>query len=163
MPAQGTKGSRLLFTFSGDDLAIVRPFAEQLRAAGDDLSVDFSYTSEPFATQRSDYIRASLAVRIRNCRATVCLFGPQTFADDWVLWILETAHRYGRPIVATPLSTPALPEAVDLFTSLQAAIVPPRAELLARHTAALTERREGPPAVAEAAIMTLRAMRHLAR
>ena len=77
--------------------------------SGDALSIDFSLTSEPFSTQRADYIRASLAVRVRRSLATVCLYGPGTFADDWVLWTLETAYREGRPIVGTPLTVAPLP------------------------------------------------------
>lgn len=128
--------------------------------AGDALAVDFSLTSEPFCTQRADYIRASLYVRIRRSLATVCLFSPRTFADDWVLWTLETAYREGRPIVGTPLAGRALPAELDLFAALGADIVPPRADLLTRHVASIDEQRSRPSAVAEAAALTLRAMRH---
>ncbi len=157
-----SRHARLLFTFAPGDLAVVRPFAERLRAADDAVAVDFSLTSEPFATQRADYIRASLEVRIRRALATVCLFGPRTFADDWVLWTLETAHAGGRPIVAAPLVAPA-PQAVDLFSALGAAIVPLRAESFVRHVAAIEEGRTRPASVAEAAELALRAMRHPVR
>jgi len=163
VPTPGKQRSRLLFTFAGGDLALVRPFAEQLRMSGGALSVDFSLSSEPFATQRSDYIRASLAVRIRRSLATICLYGPDTFADDWVLWALEASHRYGRPLVGVPLAACPMPEAVDLLTSLGAAIVPPRAELFTRHLAHIEEQRDGSPFVAETAVLTLRAMRHSLR
>lgn len=131
--------------------------------SGDALSVDFSLTSEPFSTQRADYIRASLAVRVRRSLATVCLYGPRTFADDWVLWTLETAYREGRPIVGTPLTATPLPDALDLFAALGAAVVPPKPELLTRHVASIDERREPAAAVAEAAALTLFAMRHPVR
>ena len=152
--------SRLLFTFAEGDLAVVRPFAERLRMSGDALSIDFSLTSEPFSAQRADYIRASLAVRVRRSLATVCLYGPQTFADDWVLWTLETAYREGRPIVGTPLTVAPLPDALDLFAALGAAVVPPKPELFKRHLASIDEQREPSSAVAEAAALTLHAMHH---
>jgi len=162
VPPQDTKRSRLLFTFAEGDLAVARPFAERLRATDEALTVDFSLTSEPFATQRADYIRASLEVRIRHALATVCLFGPDTFADDWVLWTLETAHGRGRPIVAAPLVAPS-PQAVDLFSALGAAIVPLRAESFARHVAAIEEGRARPASVAETEALALHAMRHPVR
>lgn len=155
-----TERSRLLFTFAAHDFARVRPLAEQVRMSGGTLSVDLGLTSEPFATQRADYIRASFAVRIRHSRATVCLFGPDTFADEWVLWTLETAHRFGRPLVGAPLVHAPAPAALDLLTSLGAVIVAPRVELLERHVAQIGERQEGPPPAAEAALLALRAMRH---
>lgn len=163
MPTQASQSSRLLFTFAESDLVLVRPFAERLRMSGSALSVDFSVTSEPFAAQRSGYIRASLAVRIRRSLATVCLFGPDTFADDWVLWTLEAAHSLGRPIVAAPLTVAPSSQAIDLFTSLGAAIVPARAELFARHLARIAEERDGPPLAAQEALLTLRAMGHSLR
>lgn len=163
MPAGENQRSRLLFTFAESDLALVRPFAERLRMSGSALTVDFSLTSEPFAAQRSGYIRASLAVRIRHSLATVCLFGPDTFADDWVLWTLEAAHSFGRPIVAAPLTAAPSWQAIDLFTSLGAAIVPPKAELFARYLARIDEERGGPPSAAEEALLTLRAMAHALR
>ena len=162
MPLQQTKRSRLLFTFAAGDLGVARPFAERLRAADDALAVDLSLTSEPFATQRADYIRASLEVRIRRALATVCLFGPDTFADDWVLWLLETTHDHGRAIVAAPIVAPS-PQAVDLFSALRATIVPLRAESFVRHVAAIEEGRVRPAAVGESAALVLRAMRHPVR
>ena len=162
MPRHTPRHARLLFTFAPGDLAVVRPFAERLKATDGTVAVDFSLTSEPFATQRAEYVRASLEVRIRRALATVCLFGPHTFGEDWVLWALETAHAGGRPIVAAPLVTPS-PRAVDLFSTLGAAIVPLRAESLARHVATLEEGRTRPTAVAEAAVLAPRAMRHPVR
>ncbi len=151
---------RLLFTFAARDFTRVRPLAEQLRCSGDALAVDLGITSEPFATQRSDYIRASFAVRIRRSLATVCLFGHDTFADDWVLWTLETAHRLGRPIVGSPLVDVPAPAVVDLFDSLGAAIVAPHVDELARHVARIGERRDRSRATSEEAALVLRAMRH---
>lgn len=162
MPPHETKHARLLFTFAPGDLAVVRPFAERLRATADAVAVDLSLTSEPFATQRADYIRASLEVRIRRALATVCLFGPSTFADDWVLWTLETAHADGRPIVAAPLVAPS-PRAVDLFSALGATVVPLRTESFTRHVAAIEEGRTQPASVAEVAVLALHAMRHPVR
>mgnify|MGYP005840344611 CR=1 FL=1 len=151
---------RLLFTFDARDFACARALAEQFRLEGGRLSVDLGITSEPFATQRADYIRASFAARIRRSLAVVCLFGSDTFADDWVLWTLETAHRLGRPIVGSPLVHAPAPAAVDLFDSLGAAIVAPQAETLARHVSRIDRRREGSRPVAEEALLVLRAMRH---
>ena len=155
--------SRLLFTFVASDLPLVRPFAESLRMSGSALTVDFSLTSEPFAAQRADYIRASLAVRIKRSLATICLFGPETFADDWVLWTLEQAHHHGRPIVGTPLTTSPAPEALDLLSALGATLLPPRAEVFTMRLAALPTERRPRPSDADLAVLTLRSMRHDAR
>jgi len=163
VPAAGSPRPRLLFTFAEGDLALARPLTEQVKAATDAPRVDIALTSEPFATQRSDYIRASLAVRIRHSLATVCLFSPRTLDDDWVLWTLATARHCGRPIVATPLDSARVPEAVDLLTAVGAVIVPARADAIARHVARLGERRAGSPLAAEAAALVLRAMRHETR
>lgn len=154
---------RLLFTFSACDFARVRPLAEQLRVSGASLSVDLGITSEAFATQRADYIRASFAVRVRRSLATVCLFGQDTFADDWVLWTLGTAQRLGRPIVGVPLVDAPAPAALRLFDWLGAAIVAPRADDLARHVAHLGERDDGQRPAEQEAALVLRAMRHEVR
>ena len=154
--AGSSQRSRLLFTFAEGDFAVVRPIAEQLRRENSDLFVDFSTTSEPFLAPQSEYIRASIAVRVRRSLATVCLFGPDTFADDWVLWTLEAAHSFARPIVGCPITASPDPDAQDLFLSLGAALVAPRPELLDRYLAGIDAERDGRPAVDEEAAVSLR-------
>src|SRR5664280_3115423 len=88
---------RLFLTFSESDLAVVRPIAASLRQSGGGLALDYAVLRDPFATERSDLIRASLALRLKHSAAAVCLIGAGTAADEWVRWTLTAAGRRRRP------------------------------------------------------------------
>lgn len=151
---------RLFLTFAGADLARARPVAAQLRSAGGGLALDWTVSSEPFAAQRSDLIRASLAQRLRRCAATVCLFGPGTLKDDWVRWTLAAAQQLRHPVLGAPFSGAASGEVADLLASIGAKIVPLRGELIAERLAHRPELPRREPLTADAVATTLRLMKH---
>ena len=126
---------RLFLTFAGADLETVRPVAAQLRRADGGFALDYAVPSEPFAAQRSDLIRASLALRLKRCAATVCLFGAGTLEDDWVRWTLATAQTIRHPLLGAPFTGVTSNEVADLLASIGAEIIPLRSEAIAQRLA----------------------------
>jgi hypothetical protein len=119
---------KLFLTFAGGDLALVRPLAAQLRSSAGGLVLDYAVPREPFAAQRSDLIRASLALRLKRCAATVCLFGAETLEDDWVRWTLAAAQQLRHPLLAAPFAGASSGDVADLLASIGAEIMPLRGE-----------------------------------
>jgi len=155
--------TRVYFAFAPADLAVVTPVVDDLKQLRPGITIDYALTGEPFAVQRSDYIRASLALRIRRAETLVCLFRTAVLRDDWVLWSLEVAHRLGIPLVGTPLDEATSPAAVDLLSSVGVEIVSFEAQALsAQLTASLARPRVAPP-VDDALILPLRFMAHQVR
>ena len=155
--------TRVYFAFAPADLAVVTPVLDDLRQLRPHITVDYALTSEPFAVTRSDYIRASLALRIRRAAVLVCLFRTDVLRDDWVLWSLEVAHRLGIPLVGTPLGEPTSPAAVDLFASAGIEIAPCRAEALSAQLSVSLARPRIAPPVDDALILPLDFMAHRVR
>jgi hypothetical protein len=115
---------RLFLTFSEGDLPSVRPFAANLRLSGGGLALDYAVLREPFATERSDLIRASLALRLKHSAAAICLIGAGTVGDEWVRWTLAAASELRLPLFGASLSGPPPAEAVDLLAGLGAEMIP---------------------------------------
>ncbi|MCX6373821.1 MAG: TIR domain-containing protein [Actinobacteria bacterium] len=151
---------KLFLTFAGVDLALARPVAAQLRSAGGGLILDWAVSSEPFAAQRSDLIRASLALRLKRCVATICLFGAETLEDDWVRWTLATAQQLRHPLLGASFAGAASGDVAELLESIGAEIVPLRGEAIAQR---LTQRPVLPPTerlTADDLFSALQLMRH---
>jgi len=154
--------TRIYFAFAPADLVAVTPVVDELKQLRPGLTVDYALTADPFDVARAEYIRASLALRIRRAAALVCLFRTEVLRDDWVLWSLEVAHRLGIPLVGTPLDATASP-AVELLSSVGVEIVPCEARALSSQlTASLARPRVAPP-VDDALLLPLRFMAHQVR
>jgi hypothetical protein len=151
---------RLFLTFAGVDLALARPVAAQLRGAGGGFALDWAVSSEPFAAQRSDLIRASLAQRLKRCAATVCLFGAETLEDDWVRWTLAAAQQLRHPLLGAPFAGVASGDVADLLASIGADIVPLRGEAIAQRLARRPLLPRAEPLTADDLAGALRLMRH---
>jgi hypothetical protein len=151
---------RLFLTFAGVDLALARPVAAQLCSAGGGLAFDWAVSSEPFAAQRSDLIRASLALRLKRCVATVCLFGAETLEDDWVRWTLATAQQLRHPLLGAPFAGAASGDVADLLASIGAEIVPLRGEAIAQRLSRRPVLPRTEPLTADALAGTLRLKKH---
>jgi hypothetical protein len=151
---------RIFLTFAGVDLALARPVAVQLRSAEGGFSLDYAVPSEPFAAQRSDLIRASLALRLKRCAATVCLYGAGTLDDDWVRWTLVAARQLRHPLLGVPFTGEGPTAVADRLTSLGAEIVPLRADAIAQRLALRPALPQSEPLTADVLVGTLRMMRH---
>jgi len=123
---------RLFLTFSEGDLPIVRPVAASLRLSGGGLALDYAVLRDPFATERSDLIRASLALRLKRSAAAVCLIGAGTAADEWVRWTLAAASELRLPLFGASLAGPPPADALDLLAGFGAEIVPLDGAVIAR-------------------------------
>jgi len=109
--------------------------AAQLRSAGGGFALDYAVPSEPFAAQRSDLIRASLALRLKRCAATVCLFGADTLQENWVRWTLAAAQQLRHPLLGAPFDGADSGDVADLLASIGAEIVPLRGAAIAQRLA----------------------------
>ncbi len=124
MRASDRERRRLFLTFCEGDLAAVRPVAAGLRVSGGGLALDYAVLHEPFAAERSDLIRASLALRLKHSSAAICLIGAATATDEWVRWTLAAARELRVPLLGASLAGPPPAEAVDLLAGFGAEIVP---------------------------------------
>jgi hypothetical protein len=151
----------VFLTFSADDLRRVRPITARLRADGA-LALDHGLSSEPFAGQRGEIIRASLRTRLRHCTSTLCLYGARTADDPWVRWVLEAAADLRLPLLAAALPGEAAGASERYLTRLGAELVPLSGDAIAAKAREIAVRR--PAAVDAAAIAeTLFLMRHPVR
>jgi hypothetical protein len=123
---------KLFLTFSEGDLPIVRPVAASLRLSGGGLALDYAVLREPFVAERSDLIRASLALRLKHSAAAVCLIGAGTAADEWVRWTLTAASELRLPLFGASLVGPPPADALDLLAGFGAEIVPLDGAVIAR-------------------------------
>jgi hypothetical protein len=124
MRASEHERPKLFLTFSEGDLAAVRPVAASLRMCGGGLALDYAVLREPFATERSGLIRASLALRLKHSAAAICLIGAGTVADEWVRWTLDAARELQLPLFGASLAGPPPADAVDLMDGLGAEMIP---------------------------------------
>lgn len=147
---------RVFLTFAGDDLPQVRPLAASLRSA---VALDYAVPGEPFAAQRSDLIRASLALRLGRCAATLCLYGPGTLDDEWVRWTIATARDLESPLAGAPLEQPGPADVTGLLLELGAQIVPPCAEAVAGLVRSEPAPRLHEPVTVESLALTLSLIR----
>jgi hypothetical protein len=150
---------KLFLTFAGGDLALVRPLAAQLRLAGG-VNLDYAVPREPFAAQRSDLIRASLALRLKRCAATVCLYGADTLEDDWVRWTLAAARQLRQPVLGAPFPGAVSNNVAELLASIGAEIVPLRGEAIAQRLARRPAYPRTEPLTADSLTGALRLMKH---
>lgn len=154
-----TNRQRVFLTFASSDLAVARPVTARLLAGGG-ISLDQALTSEPFASQRGDIIRASLLSRLRHCTSALCLYGARTADDDWVRWALQTAAELRLPLLGAALPGEDARDAERFLTRLGAQLVPLDRDAILTHTVAGSSRRF-PRAMDAASIAeTLHLMRH---
>lgn len=154
-----TTRQRVFLTFAAGDLSRARPVAARLLAGGG-IALDQAFTSEPFAGQRGDIIRASLLARLRHSASALCLYGKRTTDDDWVRWALETAADLRLPLLGVALPGEVSRDSERYLTRLGAELVPLIRDDIVARTHSLATRR-GRRAIDAASIAeTLHLMRH---
>jgi hypothetical protein len=150
---------RIFLTFAAGDLAVARPVTAALQLGGG-IVLDQALTSEPFASTRGDFIRASLLTRLRHCTSALCLYGARTLDDEWVRWALGAAAEFKLPRFGASLPGLATGASEDGLVRLGVEIVPlDREAILARARSAASHR---PARTLDAAsiVDTLHLMRH---
>jgi hypothetical protein len=157
-----TTRQRVFLTFAAGDLAQARPVAARLLAGGG-IALDQAFTSEPFAGERGDIIRASLLARLRHSASAFCLYGARTTDDDWVRWALETAAELRLPLLGAALPGEVSRDSERYLARLGVELVPlVRDEIVAR-TRSLATRRAPRSLDAASLVETLHLMRHPVR
>jgi hypothetical protein len=154
-----TTRQRVFLTFAAGDLIQARPVAARLLAGGG-IALDQAFTSEPFAGQRGDIIRASLLTRLRHCASALCLYGARTTEDDWVRWALETAADLRLPMLGVALPGESSGDSERYLTRLGAELVPLIREDIVAATHSLATRHVRPALDAASIAETLHLMRH---
>ena len=162
MRTQTTTRQRVFLTFAAGDLQRVRPITARLRADGA-LALDHGLSSEPFATQRGEIVRASLLARLRRCEGALCLYGARTLDDPWVRWALEAAAELRLPLLGAALPGEATCESERFLTGLGAELVPLSCDAIATTARTLAVRPRVTPIDAAAIAETLYLMRHQVR
>jgi hypothetical protein len=156
---RATTPQRVFLTFATGDLAQARPVTARLVAAGG-ISLDQALTSEPFASQRGDIIRASLLTRLRHCTSALCLYGARTADDDWVRWALETAAELKLPLLGAALPGEDTWDAERYLTRLGAELVPLNSDAIITRARAVSARPVRRAIDATSIAETLHLMRH---
>jgi hypothetical protein len=150
---------RVFLTFAAGDLAQARPVTARLLAGGG-IFLDQALTSEPFASQRGDIIRASLLTRLRHCTSALCLYGARTRDDLWVRWALEAASELRLPLLGAALPGEGTWDAERFLTRLGAELVPLNRDAIVTRASAMSSHPD-PHAIGAASITeTLHLMRH---
>ena len=154
-----TTRQRVFLTFAAGDLTQARPVAARLLAGGG-IALDQAFTSEPFAGQRGDIIRASLLTRLRHCASALCLYGARTTDDDWVRWALEAAADLRLPMLGVALPGEVSGDSESYLRRLGAELVPLVREDIVARTRNLATRRVARTLDAASIVETLHLMRH---
>jgi hypothetical protein len=154
-----TTRQRVFLTFAAGDLALARPVTARL-VAGGGLALDQGLTTEPFAGQRGDFIRASLLTRLRHCTSALCLYGAGTADDEWVHWALVAAAELRLPLLGAALPGDPDGESERFLTRLGADIVPLDGEVIVARTRSLATHRVARALDAASIVETLQLMRH---
>jgi hypothetical protein len=153
-----TTRQRVFLTFAAGDLAQARPVAARLLVGGG-IALDQAFTSEPFAGQRGDIIRASLLTRLRHCASALCLYGARTTDDDWVRWALESAAELELPLLGVALPGAVSGESERYLTRLGVELVPLVRDDIVARAHSLATRRTGRTLDAASIVETLHLMR----
>ncbi len=132
-----TTSQRVFLTFAASDLALARPVTARL-VVGGGISLDQALTSEPFESERGDFIRASLLARLRRCASALCLYGARTADDLWVRWALETAAELKLPLLGAALPGEDAWDAERFLTRLGAELVPLNRDAIVTRTHAVS-------------------------
>ena len=149
---------RVFLTFAVGDLARARPVTARL-VAGGGIALDQALSSEPFASDRGDIVRASLLTRLRHCTSALCLYGARTADDDWVRWALEAAAELKLPLLGAALSDEAAWDTERYLSRLGAEIVPLSRDAILERARSFPSRR-GPAIDVATLAETLHLMRH---
>jgi len=150
---------RVFLTFAASDLALARPVTARL-VVGGGISLDQALSSEPFASERGEFIRASLLARLRRCTSALCLYGARTADDLWVRWALETAAELRLPLLGAALPGEGTWDAERLLTRLGAELVPLDRDAIVTRTRAASAHRGSRTVDAASIAETLHLMRH---
>jgi hypothetical protein len=145
--------------FAAGDLPLARPVTARL-VAGGSIALDQALTSEPFAGQRGDFIRASLLARLRHCTSALCLYGARTAEDDWTRWALGAAAELKLPLLGAALPGEHAPEVERYLTRLGAEIVPLDREAIVAKARSVAAAPPGRRLDTAAIVETLQLMRH---
>jgi hypothetical protein len=155
-----TTRQRVFLTFAACDLTQARPVTARL-VAGGGIALDQALSSEPFASDRGEIVRASLLTRLRHCASALCLYGARTAEDDWVRWALETAARLKLPLLGAALPGESARDTECYLSTLGAELVPLSRDAILARTKSFPPRHRRPALDVASLAETLHLMRHL--
>jgi hypothetical protein len=94
---------RAFLSFVQEDLDLVNLFREQAKNERSDLAFTDYSIKEPFNSQNVEYIGRGITEQIKYSTLTICLYGPTTYASEWVNWELNKTLSLGKPIMGVSL------------------------------------------------------------
>ncbi len=94
---------RAFLSFVEEDLNLVNLFRGQAKNEELDLEFDDYSIKDPFNSNNADYIARGIANQIKYSSLTICLYGPNTYKSDWVIWELKKTLEMGKPIMGVSL------------------------------------------------------------
>src|SRR5437016_917856 len=94
---------RAFLSFVQEDLNLVNLFRGQAKNERFDLEFDDYSIKEPFDSRNAGYIGRGISQQIKLATLTICLYGPTTYASQWVNWELKKTLEMGKPIMGVAL------------------------------------------------------------
>lgn len=98
---EGLRGKKNVFiSFAHENLDEVNLLRGQ--AKNDNASIEFNdwSVSEPYDSERAEYIKQRITERIAQSSVTVVYISPQAAASRWVAWEIEKSIELGKRVVA---------------------------------------------------------------
>jgi len=94
---------RAFLSFVEEDLNLVNLFRGQAKKQDGGLEFHDYSIKIPFNSNIADYIGRGIADQIKLSTMTVCLYGPTTYQSGWVVWELNKALSFGKPLLGVCL------------------------------------------------------------
>jgi len=99
---QGETGKKNVFiSFAYEDVDHVNLLRGHAKNENSPLEFNDHSVSEPFDSERSDYIKLKLRERINRCSSTVVYLSPDTPTSKWVRWEVDKSIELGKRVIAT--------------------------------------------------------------
>lgn len=104
----------VFISFAYEDIQQVNLLRGQAKNENSDIEFNDWSLSEPFESERAEYIRAGIRERINQSSVTLVFVSEKTQSSKWVDWEIRESIRLGKGVVAVYSGQPpsALPQAL---------------------------------------------------
>ena len=101
MKDAGSSGRRNVFiSFASEDLTDVNMLRAQAKNQNSDIEFNDWSLSEPFDSEKTEYIKRGIRERIRQCSVTVVYVSDAAADSRWVDWEIRESISLGKGVVA---------------------------------------------------------------
>lgn len=91
---------RVFISFRMEDVDLVRGLRLMAKNPNFELEIYDESVKVPINSTNAAYIKSRIREKISRSGVVLCIVNFQTYASEWVVWELQTAIDYQKPIVA---------------------------------------------------------------